>query len=54
MYEVKYLDGKKSILSANLIVENMFAQIDEEGNRHVMMDDITNHWFDEAAVNNQN
>ena len=28
----------------------MFAQIDEEGNRHVMMDKINNHRFDEATV----
>ena len=31
MYEVEYADGEKSALSANLIAENIFAQIDEEG-----------------------
>ena len=50
MYEVEYLDGEKYALSANVIAENMFAQIDEEGNIHVMMDKITDHWFDEATV----
>ena len=31
MYKVEYLDKEKSALSANLIVENMFAHIDKEG-----------------------
>ena len=39
MYEVEYADGEKSALYASLIAENMFAQIDEEGNRHVLMED---------------
>ena len=50
MYKVEYMDSKKYALSANLIAENMFAKIDEEGNRHVMMDKITDHRFDEATV----
>ena len=37
MYEFEYADGDKSALSANLMAENIFAQIDEEGNRHVLM-----------------
>ena len=53
MYEVEYEDGDKSALSANLIAENMFAQIDEEGNGHVLMDEITDHQFDKAAVKSQ-
>jgi hypothetical protein len=31
-YEVEWLDGKKEILFANAIAENMFAQVDDEGN----------------------
>ena len=31
----------------------MSAQIDEEGNHHVLMDKITDHRFDEAAVKSQ-
>ena len=53
MYEVEYADGENSDFSANLIAENMFTQIDKEGNRHVFMDNITDHWFDEAAVKSQ-
>ena len=40
-------------MSTNLIVKNVFAQIDKEENRHVLMDKKTEHWFDEAAVNSQ-
>ena len=50
MYKVEYMDSEKYALSANLIAENMFAKIDEEGNRHVIMDKITDHRFDEATV----
>ena len=33
MYEVEYQDGTKASLAANYIVENLFTQIDQEGNR---------------------
>ena len=32
LYEVEYLDGHKASLSANEIAQNLFAQVDEEGN----------------------
>ena len=32
MYEVEYPDGYKALLSANVISQNMFAQVDDEGN----------------------
>ena len=35
VYEVEYADGHKAALAANAIAENMFAQIDDESNRHV-------------------
>ena len=40
MYEFKYLDGYTSALVANLISENLFAPVDEEGNRSVLFDKI--------------
>jgi hypothetical protein len=36
MYEVEYPDGHKASLAANAIAENMFAQVDDKGNRHVL------------------
>ena len=43
LYEMEFLDGHKSAMAANAIAENMFAQIDEEGHRHVLMDEIIDH-----------
>ena len=39
MYEVEYQDGAKASLAANYIAENLFAQVDQEGNRHVLLDE---------------
>ena len=43
IYEVKYHDGHKASLTANTIVENLFSQVDEEGNQHVLLDCIADH-----------
>ena len=43
LYEVEYLDGYKSSLTANTIAENIFSQVDEEGNRYVLLDAIIDH-----------
>ena len=43
VYEVEFPDGYRSSLAANAIAENLFAQVDEEGNRHVLFDEIIDH-----------
>ena len=53
MFEFEYAYGEKSALSFNLIAENTFSQIVKELNCHIMMNKITDHWFDEAAVKSQ-
>ena len=53
MYEVEYLDGERTSLAANNIDENLFAQIDDEGNRQVLMDEIIPHRSNEHAVKQQ-
>ena len=40
MYKVEYQDGHTAALTANLIAENIFVQVDEEGNRSVLFDKI--------------
>ena len=40
MYEVEFQDGHKASLAANAIAENLYAQIDEEGNRQVLFQEI--------------
>ena len=43
VYEVEYLDGHKASLAASVIAENVFSQVDEEGNYHVLFECIANH-----------
>ena len=46
IYEVEYIDGYKASLAANTIAENMFSQVDDEGNRFVLLDSIVDHRVD--------
>ena len=50
MYEVEYQDGHKASLSANAIAQNMFAQVDEEGNRHIMFQQIVDYRVDGKEI----
>ena len=43
MYEVEFQDGHKASMAANAIAENLFAQIDNEGNRHVLFQAIVDY-----------
>jgi hypothetical protein len=43
MYKVEYHDGHRASLAANAIEEKMFAQVDNEGNRHVLFEEIIDH-----------
>ena len=43
VYKVEYVDGHKASLTANAIAQNMFAQVDDERNRHVLFDAIIDH-----------
>ena len=42
-YEVQYVDGYVEELTANLIAENLIAQVDEEGRRQMMLSAIVDH-----------
>ena len=53
MYEVEYQDGHKSAMAANAIAQNLFAQVDAEGNRHVLFDEIIDHRTDGKEVKQQ-
>ena len=43
VYEVELPDGHKAALAANAIAENLFAQADGDGNRHVLFEEIVAH-----------
>jgi hypothetical protein len=49
-YEVEFLDGHQESLSANLIAQHMFSQVDEEGHRHILLEDITDYRKDKTAI----
>ncbi len=43
LYEVEFQDAYRTSLAANAIAENVFAQIDDEGNRHILFQEIIDH-----------
>ena len=50
LYEVEYLDDYRTSLTANTIAENLFSQVDKEGNRHVLFDAIIDHRVDGSEI----
>ena len=48
------MDGHKAALAANTIATNIFAQIDDEGHRHVLLDSIADHRTNGVQVTQDN
>ena len=49
-YVVEFTDGSVENYYANVIAENMFAQIDTEGRQYLLMDEIIDHRYDDSAL----
>ena len=49
-YEVKLLYGEIKFFTANIIAENLQFQVDEEGKRQMMIDEIVDHRVMEEAI----
>jgi hypothetical protein len=49
-YEIKFMDGTREKYQANVIAENMFAQLDTEGNQFLLLQEITDHRSDNSAI----
>ena len=49
-YEVEFMDGTVEVLTANVIAENLLAQVDEEGHRQLLLDEIIDFRKDDTAV----
>jgi len=49
-YEVEFPDGSTASYLANVIAENLYAQVDEEGRMYTLIDEIIDHECDEAAI----
>ena len=43
IYDVQFSDGHVESYAANVIIENLYAQIDNEGNHFIVFDEIMNH-----------
>ena len=50
LYDVEFNDGTIETISANLIAENLLSQVDAEGHRQMMLDEIIDHRCDQHAV----
>jgi hypothetical protein len=44
------MDGEVEILTANIIAENLLAQVDEEGHIQMLIDEIEDHRTKEDAI----
>ena len=44
------MDGTHEKYQANVITENMYAQVDDEGNEFLLLDEITDHRSDGSAI----
>jgi hypothetical protein len=49
-YEIEFADGTRDKYQANVIAENMFAQVDSEGNQFLLLQEVTDHKKDHSAI----
>jgi hypothetical protein len=50
VYDVSFPDGSTDAYAANVIAENMYAQVDEEGRQYNTLDELVDHRHDDTAV----
>ena len=50
LYEIEFGDGEVDTMTANIIAENLFCQIDDEGKKHLMIEEIIDHRVDNTAI----
>jgi hypothetical protein len=50
LYEVTFADGTVQDYTANKIAEAIYAEVDEEGNKYLLLDAIIDHRQDKTAV----
>jgi hypothetical protein len=49
-YEVEFQDGATDTFTANIIAENLYSQVDSEGNSFSILDEIVDHKSDRTAL----
>jgi len=50
LYEVEFLDGSMETLSSNIVAENLLSQVDQDGHREMLLDEIIDHQKDATAL----
>ena len=50
VYQVQFPDDRVEEYSANVIAENLYSQVDKEGNQYVIIDEIVDHEFDSKII----
>ena len=49
-YDIEFTDGSVDKYTANVMTENMFTYVDDEGNQYLIMNEITYHRKDNTAI----
>ena len=52
-FEVEFDGGQIEILPVNIIAENILSQVDQEGHKQLMLDEIIDHKSNKEAINKQ-
>ena len=52
-FEVEYRDGTIEVMPANVIAENIMSQVDEQGHKQMMIDEIVDHKKSDEAMNKE-
>ena len=50
VYDAMFPDSSVQQYGANIIAENLYSQVDEEGGEYMLMDEILDHASDDTAV----
>jgi hypothetical protein len=53
-YEIEYDDGTSQRMFGNIIAANLYAQMDEDGISHALLNEIIDHRKDETAITREN
>jgi hypothetical protein len=54
LYEVFFDDGLTQEYQANTIVENLYSQVDPEGNEYLLLEEIIDHQCNDHAIAKDN
>lgn len=54
IYEVEFPDGSYNEYATNVLIENLYAHIDDNGSHHAMLKGIINHKCDNSVISKDN